>query len=744
MNGTAGDRQVAILEHGPQENHLVQFYEDDGALIEAVAKFVGAGLSGGDRILSIASADHQHALCERLQSDGFDVRRAQSSGQLVLLDARDTLARFMVDDVIDPNRFATVVGGLLARLAEGRPNARVRAYGEMVDVLCRNGLGAEALRLEQLWNDLAKRHSFSLLCAYLMDSFGCREQSELFDHLCGAHARVLPASGVEALEGSGDRLRGIARLQQRARSLEVEIRRRNESDAFRMLVENVKEYAIFMLDEHGIVATWNAGAERLKGYRADEIIGQHFSRFYPREDVDAGKCAYELEVASAEGKFEDEGWRCRKDGSRFWANVVITALRNQQGTLVGFGKVTRDLTERRRAEDERLKLAQAQEASRVTHEFLATVSHELRTPLNAILGWSTLVSSRTADPFVTKAIATIRRNALVQARLVEDLLDASRIVTGQLRIEVKSADFAAIVIDAVECVRSGAEARSITIHIERLDEPVLLAGDATRLQQIVWNLLSNAVKFTEVGGAIYVALENCGADVRLSIRDTGRGIDPGFLPYVFERFRQAESSTARRTGGLGLGLAIVRQLVELHGGTVAASSPGEGGGSTFTVQLPVRTVPVSASSVTAFDVAPMAQTPAGTRKTSLEGVRVLVVDDEPDARDLVSAMLEDHGALVALCASAPDAREGLAAFHPHVIVSDMGMPVEDGYQLVRTIRALPRDEGGATPIVALTAYAGPEHRRRGNEAGCDRYIVKPVDAEILASLVRSLATQANR
>jgi PAS domain S-box-containing protein len=742
MNTIADDWHDAILQHAAHGNHFVQFYEDEGILIDSVVQFVGAGLAAGDRILSIATADHQRALCERLRSDVFDVRSAESSGQLVFLDAHETLAQIVVDDVVDPRRFATVVGGAVERIAASPKNARVRAYGEMVDVLCRDGRGEAALHLEQLWNDLATRHSFSLFCAYLMDSFGYQERSELFDLLCDAHTHSFPAESVTALHPSGDRLRAIARLQQRARSLETEIRRRNDSDAFRMLVENVKDYAIFMLDPKGCVTTWNAGAERLKGYRADEIVGQHFSRFYPQADVQAGKCEYELEVASAEGRFEDEGWRIRKDGSRFWANVVITALRNEKGTLVGFGKVTRDLTERRRAEDERVQLAQAQEATRVTDEFVATISHELRTPLNAILGWSSLLSSRATDPFVIKAVSTIRRNAQMQTRLVEDLLDASRVVTGQLRIDVKSADFAAIVRDAIEVVRPSAAARDISIHVDPFEEPVLLAGDATRLQQVVWNLLSNAVKFTESQGAIFIRLEQEASFIRFSIRDTGRGIDPAFLPYVFERFRQADSSTARRTGGLGLGLAIVRQLVELHGGMVAAHSAGKGQGSTFTVQLPVRAVvPTPKAPVERAEVAPPT---VDSPKTSLEGVRVLVVDDEADARDLISVTLEDRHALVASCASASDARNRLAAFRPHVVVTDIGMPIEDGYQLVRTIRTLPKEQGGDTPIVALTAYAGQEHRRRADQSGCSAYVAKPVDSEALASVVRRLASDVNK
>ncbi|APR82733.1 Chemotaxis protein methyltransferase CheR [Minicystis rosea] len=509
----------------------------------------------------------------------------------------------------------------------------------------------------------------------------------------------------------------------------------SEDERFRLVVETIRDYAIFWLDPDGRVASWNAGAERLKGYRAEEIIGRHFSLFYTAEDVAASKCERVLEAARREGRFEEDGWRVRKDGSHFWANIVVTALRDEAGQLLGFAKVVRDLTERRRAEEERLRLAQAHEAQRITNEFLATISHELRTPLTAILGWARLLEGGHAmnPAAVSKAMATIRRNAEAQARLIDDLLDASRIITGKMRIDVKPADMAAIVREAMDVVRPAAGAKQIDLSIERFDEPAVLVGDAGRLQQIVWNLLSNAVKFTDPGGAVRVCLKQEGGCIHVAVEDTGRGIDPAFLPHVFERFRQADASTTRQSGGLGLGLAIVRHLAELHGGIVRAESAGRDRGATFHLILPVRAVfPADA------EPRPTSRRRAEHRvhtRVTLDGRRVLVVDDEPDAREVIAALLDQHGAIVKTAASASEARHVFVRWRPDVLVSDIAMPDQDGYALIQSIRALRGDDGGATPAIALTAYAREEDRKLALASGFTAHVAKPVQpAELLQAI----------
>lgn len=517
----------------------------------------------------------------------------------------------------------------------------------------------------------------------------------------------------------------------------------SEREPFKALLESVKDYAIFMLDPTGRVATWNAGASHIKGYAASEILGKHFSVFYPESEGRTAKCEFELEVAARDGRFEDEGWRIRKDGSRFWANVVITAMKNEDGRLVGFVKVTRDLTERRRAEEEKLRLVQAQESNRLKDEFLATISHELRTPLNAILGWSAILEAKAEDPETRRIAETIRRNSQAQARLIEDILDMSRIVSGNLRLEIRRVDLAEILEEGVEVVRPAADAKGISI-VEWAGGPAVIAGDPARLQQVVWNLLSNAVKFTNEGGEITAEVEQTGSMVRLAVGDTGQGIDPEMLPHVFERFRQADSSTTRRNGGLGLGLSIVKQIVELHGGVVSASSKGPGKGARFEVHLPIRTLSSRVESGARRRGKPIEELPRIPEASDdLEGLRVLVVDDEADARELLITLLSSRGAMVSAVGSAADARRALHAEHPVLLVSDIGMPGEDGYELMRSIRALPARFGGNIRSVALTAFARPEDRRRALDAGYDKYVAKPVDPSELLTMVRDLAAIAS-
>lgn len=355
-----------------------------------------------------------------------------------------------------------------------------------------------------------------------------------------------------------------------------------------VLVEAVREYAIFRLDPSGRVASWNTGANRLKGYAAQEIVGRHFSTFYRDEDVRSGKCELELAEAARVGQIEDEGVRVRKDGSTFWAHVVITALHDEAGALVGFAKVTRDDTNRRRAEEERVRLAQSVAANRAKDEFLATVSHELRTPLTAILGWSRILSTpELADDARSRAVETIERNAQAMSQLVEELLDVSRISSGQMRIEVGPIDLVAVLRAALETVRQAANVKEVHIEAELGDRVVLARGDAGRLQQVFRNLLSNAVKFTPRGGRVTISTVERPSEVVVVVRDTGIGMAPTFLPHAFEPFRQASILRTRGPrAGLGLGLAIVKHLVEQHGGQVEAQSEGLGRGSTFSVHLP--------------------------------------------------------------------------------------------------------------------------------------------------------------
>ncbi len=404
-----------------------------------------------------------------------------------------------------------------------------------------------------------------------------------------------------------------------------------------------------------------------------------------------------------------------------------------------------EIGEREKAEEERAQLLvreqaarrQAEEANRIKDEFLATLSHELRTPLNAILGWAQMLRmTKLEEATASRAYATIERNARAQAQLISDLLDVSRIITGKLRLDQKPVDLAATVDAVLDTVRPAAEAKGIpiTVHLAPAVSPVL--GDPDRLQQVVWNLLSNAIKFTPIEGRVEVYLRQVEGNVEIAVSDTGSGILPAFLPFVFDRFRQAESTTTRSHGGLGLGLSIVRHLVELHGGTVAVESAGEGAGATFTVALPVRATFLPSPGPE--QAAPPAAAGAWDARL-LAGVRVLVVEDDEDTRELLVRALERGGAEVEEAASVAMALAALDRRLPDVLVSDIGMPGEDGYSLIRKLRASTRERGADLPAAALTAYARSEDRVQALQAGFQTHIAKPVDPSELVAIVARLA-----
>ena len=518
---------------------------------------------------------------------------------------------------------------------------------------------------------------------------------------------------------------------------------RQSEERFRLLVDGVLDYAIFLLDANGRVLTWNAGAERINGYKAVEIVGRHFSTFYPKDAIESGWPEHELQVAIAEGRYQEEGWRVRKDGSRFWSHVTITALRDAAGNLRGFAKLTRDLSDRRRAdsveeygalrdemlEAERAARIEAQRVARMKDEFLATLSHELRTPLNAILGWTQILMMPQREPSpeeVQRALTIIERNAKAQVQLIDDLLDLSRILAGQLRLDVQRVTLGDVIRAAIDSAQPAADAKGVRVETILDARRGIVSGDAGRLQQVMWNLLSNAIKFTPRDGRVQVLLERVNSHVEVTVSDTGIGIPAEFLPHIFGRFTQRDSTPGRSHGGLGLGLAISKQLVELHGGSIGAKSAGEGRGATFVIRLPLAIVEPEREPRVRAEARYEGAGEQPPPMPALKDARILVVDDEPDARDLVRTVLENQGARVTTAGSADEALAVLQATMPDLLISDIGMPGIDGHQLIRSIRST-EPQGRRLPALALTAFARADDRKRAMLAGYQSHLAKPFD-----------------
>jgi PAS domain S-box-containing protein len=493
------------------------------------------------------------------------------------------------------------------------------------------------------------------------------------------------------------------------------------------IVESADD-AIISKTLESIVTSWNQGAERIFGYTADEMIGQSITKLIP-PDHDDEEPQIIARLRKGERIEHYETQRVKKDGTLIDISLTVSPICDKDGNIIGASKIARDITDRKRsAERERIAHKRAEAANRAKDEFLATVSHELRTPLTAILGWVKMLSSGPMDTDTSKkALEVIERNVRAQSKLVEDLLDVSRIISGKLRIEVKPIDPGAVINAAVDVIKPAADAKHIRIRTT-LDSSVgLISGDFERLQQVVWNLLSNAIKFTPSKGTVSIELARGSSQVELSVTDSGIGISKDFLPYVFNRFSQADSSITRAHGGIGVGLAIAKSLVELHGGTISVLSPGEGHGSTFTIRLPIAAVVRKTVEASGPDLREM---------QDLAGVKILVVDDEPDACEMLLHLFRLSGAEVQVAMSAEEALNIFDRFSPDVLVSDIGMPNVDGYELIRRIR---RSGKKKLPAVALTAITRIEDRVKALAAGFQMHVAKPVEPAELLAVVSSLA-----
>ncbi|MHC5754831.1 MAG: PAS domain-containing protein [Nostoc sp.] len=548
--------------------------------------------------------------------------------------------------------------------------------------------------------------------------------------------RWLAARAKVFYDAAGNAVRMLGNVQDISDRKQVEDELRQSEERYRYLAEAIPQL-VWTCDASGSCDYANQRLCDYTGLSLEQILGQGWISGVHPDDRQAAQSLWNNTVDCGSSYRHEYRFKRASDRSYRWHLVLGMPLKDQRGQVVKWFGTCTDIHDQKELEVERNRLlaqeqaarAEAERANRIKDEFLAVLSHELRSPLNPILGWTKLLQTRKFNETKTaQALATIERNAKLQTQLIDDLLDVAKILRGKLSIEATPVNLASVIESAIDTVSTAAIAKSITLH------PVLpnigqVSGDSNRLQQIVWNLLSNAIKFTPNGGRVEIRLQPLDNQAEIIVSDTGKGINPEFLPYIFESFRQEDVSVTRKYGGLGLGLAIVRQLVEAHGGTITADSAGEGLGATFTVQLPL------------LNVEPEIKQPDELSQPALEltGIRVLTVDDDADARELLTVLLAEYGAKVLTVSSAAEVLANLESFQPDVLVSDIGMPEVDGYSLIQQIRALTAERGGEIPAIALTAYARIEDSLRAITSGYQRHVTKPLDPEELVQAVVALA-----
>ena len=699
---------IDIIGDVPWGTHFCQFYQDERDLADVLVPYFRSGLEANDFCMWIASEPLRADAARRAMAAAVpDLDERERRGQIEFLDYSQW---YTLGGTFDADR---VLRGWVDKLDA----ARARGFEGL-------RLSGNTFWLEQsAWNDFTQyeaavnavipNHHILALCTYSLARCGAAEILDVMSN----HAF--------ALIRRADRWQVIESAQLKRVEASLRLTEERYGALFDAMSEGFALHEI-VCDESGEPCDYrfldmNPAFERLTGLAREDVVGRLLSEVLPHDDPKWVKTYGRVALTGEAVHFENYS-------PALGRHYEVFAYRTAPGQ---FATVFRDVTDHRRAEQELV------EANRLKDEFLATLSHELRTPLHAIIGWSDLLLKGNVDAGTSRrALESIARNALAQAQLVADVLDVSRIIAGKLRLNVRAADVGSLLQNAVDVVRPAAEAKGILLELTVAAGPLVVTGDPDRLQQVFWNLLSNAVKFTPSGGHVQARVERSGTEVTVRVGDTGTGIEPEFLSRVFERFLQADSSASRPQGGLGLGLAIVRHLVELHGGTVGAESGGKGRGATFTVRLPVRAV---------LDRPEGSQRPSGAVASSEErahprndvlcGRSVLVVDDEADARELVEAVLTRHGAEVRTAGSVSEALGVLGAWTPDIVLADIGMPGEDGYRLIERVRALPDPRVAGIPAIALTAYGRADDRQRALGAGYQHHIAKPVLPDELVAVV---------
>lgn len=803
-----------------ESEHIVQFYESEEFLYEVVARFLSSGLTAGAPVVVIATEAHRHAFNAQLESNGFDIKSLCAEGRITLLDARDTLSSFLVDGMPDRARFESVVGGVIQRILAAGCQSRLHAFGEMVDLLWKDGSPDAAIYLEELWNDLGSRHSFSLLCAYVMGNFYNEACTQKFHQICEAHRHVIPTERYAWNQEQSVQMREISLLQQRSRALESEIehrqkleealrdalreRRRAEEaqrsiqqelkvlyegeSSARRQAEDAQRRAAFLADASAIlsssleyeatlasvanlavprIADWclveladrpEISTRQLAVAHADpskvELVHAYRRAFPPQPNATAGVSSvirtgrselYENITSEMLESAELDPRQVQMLRELGLTSSVVVPMATR-GRILGafalmsadpnrrFGRADLEMAEElgRRAAvaiDNARLYQEAREADRRKDEFLALLGHELRNPLAPILTALQVMKLRGIEGGREQAI--VEHQARHLARLVDDLLDVSRITQGKVELKKEPVELASVLASAAETASPLYEQRSHALSFDVPRKGLLVNADPGRLVQVLANLLTNAAKYTDPSGEIVVAARRQGDQIVVSVKDNGMGIPPELLPKMFELFAQADRALDRSQGGLGIGLTLARRLVELHGGTLTAHSEGVGMGSEFVMRLPALV------DGTAGQPSGHATAVAATRSS---GLRILVVDDNRDSAEMYAEGLRRSGHEIATAHDGPEALAIAAQFRPNTALLDIGLPVIDGYELAKRLRALLPDV--PLRLIALTGYGQDKDKTKALDAGFDHHLVKPVDLGVLSELLNSVPQTA--
>ncbi|MGD0119884.1 MAG: ATP-binding protein [Candidatus Binatus sp.] len=703
-------------------SHLVQFYEDDAFLIDSLGQWFSDGLNAGDTCVYIGTEAHRISLEKSLRDQGFVLDALRVEGRLISLEASEVLSSFVVDEWPDEVLFIRAIENILARAPRF---GGIRAFGEMVALLWANGSRDAAVRLEEIWNTFLESHPLSLCCAYPLRGFASDSDASLFLKVCAQHSPVLPAESYAALTTTADRLRAISVLQHKSRVLETEKAGREQAEKSLHLhqkelsdfIENAVE-GIHQLGPEGNIIWANPAQLKLLGFDADEYIGHHLAEFYlDRKRFDEfwqrlmrGEIIYDFEAAL----------RC-KDGSVKHVLIHSSGLW-EDGKLLYTRCFLRDVTERVELERElKVRLAELAQADQRKNEFLAMLGHELRNPLSAVL--DAIATAQLDNSRREHALTIARRQTDQLAGLVDDLLDVGRITQGRIELKKVPMQAGTIIKQAVEEAQCLVEPgqHQLYVKVSSRVEDVQIEADPARLRQVIANLIHNAAKFTPPGGRIDVMADRNDNEAVLRVRDSGIGIAPELLPGIFDLFTQAERSLDRSHGGLGIGLTLVKRLVEMHGGHVLANSDGLGMGSEFEVHLPVTAM-----------VRPPTKKHDGKSKAPRH-LRVLVVEDNQDAAEALTMLLEMFGHQTAVVSDGLAAIEAARNNAFDIALVDIGLPGIDGYEVARRIRMLPNAK--AMTLVALTGYGQDTDKQRAMSAGFDEHLTKPVKIERLQALL---------